>query len=413
MGPGGPVRRAPSDTAGYTGNHVFVTGVDFPEGYDWRRDTTYGVVRADIILFMDGEPVLKVPAGGDTGISSDPDRHHFIGGHVYTDHVSGSGTIISSDGTEAFRYEGAETLRGMLLQDRSVITLGQSRSGKGFSLRKDGEQLLAKSSGEILGSFTEAGYPASGALYLAGQKMCFSYHDTDGWHFVEDGTETVLEGDAVYDMRIISGKKCAIVRTSDSKGPVLMVDGMPRELEDTLDAKAEYRFCGSGSILFTGVLDGGGSTVLWDESGIRERMEGDCSSLSMFRDVVSYVRRRGPRVTGISQAGDTISVSGDWVAMTPQCISWRGSSPLLALTPTDSDAESKPWSRWPDWGAVPDSSSTSHRGGTGGSGGWHKRLQRGGWPAQDTTDKRPALWAGSEFRRYDINGFLTGVCVGN
>ena len=34
---GGNARRQSGDSVGL--NHIFVTGVDFPEGYDWRRDT--------------------------------------------------------------------------------------------------------------------------------------------------------------------------------------------------------------------------------------------------------------------------------------------------------------------------------------------------------------------------------------
>ena len=37
--------------------HLYVSGISYPEGYDWRRDTAYGRVECNIFLMRDGEVV--------------------------------------------------------------------------------------------------------------------------------------------------------------------------------------------------------------------------------------------------------------------------------------------------------------------------------------------------------------------
>ena len=56
-------------------------------------------------------------------------------GHLYTDNLDGTETVIRRDGEELFRYPGRESLRGFLLVGGKVHTLGQNLDGDGFAYR--------------------------------------------------------------------------------------------------------------------------------------------------------------------------------------------------------------------------------------------------------------------------------------
>ena len=119
----------PSDTS------VFMTAVEFPPGYDWRRDSSFGEVSGRIVLYRDSVRILEVPAGPGCLACMDADLHHLIDGHLYTESCTSAGTVVSRDGEMLFSYPGRELLCGMLVEGRDVYTLGRDRSGGGFSLR--------------------------------------------------------------------------------------------------------------------------------------------------------------------------------------------------------------------------------------------------------------------------------------
>ena len=60
---------------------VYVSAVEFPEDYDWQRDTAYGTVPCRVSLFLEGERILSVPAGPGTFVGADPDRMRIREGH--------------------------------------------------------------------------------------------------------------------------------------------------------------------------------------------------------------------------------------------------------------------------------------------------------------------------------------------
>lgn len=209
-GGGGEPAPVPMDTA------VFVAAVDFPEGYDWRRDTSYGSVTGRLVLYRDGGQVLSVPAGPGCRASLDHDLHHLVEGHLYTEYCTASETVIGRDGEDLFSYPGRELLCGLLVEGSDVYTLGQSRSGRGFSLRLNGEELFSRSEGTISSHLQDDSHYPSGALYRDSGHLYFSYFMDDGqgsrrWYIVEDGVETLADvpPGPMYDIRVRDGEMSA------------------------------------------------------------------------------------------------------------------------------------------------------------------------------------------------------------
>lgn len=198
-----------------TDTTIFLSGLEYPDGYDWRRDTAYGKVNAAIVLFKGNERILTINTGGSSGIISSEDRHHLIKDHIYTEALVGDKTSIGCDGHELFAYKGREMLRGLLMLDKDIYTLGQSLDGKGFSYRKNGKVLMARDDSIILGQMSSNPFYSSGALYLDGDRICFCYgtEQEDGtyvWSKVTDGMVKELKPtwppSELFDIRIIDGE---------------------------------------------------------------------------------------------------------------------------------------------------------------------------------------------------------------
>lgn len=192
---------------------VFVSGVRVPLGYDWQRDTAIGLGRGELVLFKDMMEVLAMPTGYDECVSTDPDTHHIIQGHLYSEFSTLERTVVKRDGGTVLEYEGREFLVGLLEKDGEFYTLGCLRSGDGFTYRKNGEILLKVEDGLPYGSFLDSSYPETGALYLDGSKMYFAYSSNrfgKSSHIVEDGKDNLIDafaqGVSIEDVKMIGGK---------------------------------------------------------------------------------------------------------------------------------------------------------------------------------------------------------------
>ena len=196
---------------------VYVCGVEFDDGYDWRHDSTYGAASGRLVLFCEGVRTLEVPAGAGQTFSLDPDMHILSDGHLYSEGCTSSSTVIGRDGEILFSYEGRESLRGLLVEGDDVYTLGQSRTGQGFSLRKNGELVFSREDGTVCGGLfdspeypTGALYRDSGHLYFAYSRGLTSSGSGKAWFVYEDGRETQILSDldstVSYDIRIRSGE---------------------------------------------------------------------------------------------------------------------------------------------------------------------------------------------------------------
>ena len=206
------------------GEHIYLTAVRFPDGYAWQEDTCAVNGQVWIDLYRDGALVRSVPAGG----SVHPDMHRYTGGHLYTDWSTDTETVVSRDGVELFRFEGREALRGFLVREDGVHTLGQDRDGEGFSYRVDGRIVFRSETGAVLGSMDEPGAPG-GALADYGENVCYSCRlpsERGSQYRVMLGGEvlhSVQEGNNVLAFNFVNGKVCRI--QSATRRTLLYVDG--------------------------------------------------------------------------------------------------------------------------------------------------------------------------------------------
>lgn len=162
---GGPVG---GGHGGSGGLHTvcYMTALDYKKGYDWRSDQARESVKCSLVVFADGVPVMKVPVGAAYEAGSDPDMHRIIGGNLYTDYSSDSETIIKKNGDHLFRYHGPESLCGLELIGEDVYTLGQSRNGDGFTFRKNGEIIVERAGGRLIGE-----------LVNDHDSLCFAFYE--------------------------------------------------------------------------------------------------------------------------------------------------------------------------------------------------------------------------------------------
>lgn len=211
---------------------LYVTGVEYPDGYDWYQDSEYGEVRCFIFLEKEGKKILRVPVGYEYETASDVDMHRCFDGHLYTDYSSDSETVVKRDGKEIFRYEGREMLVSFYVRNADVYTLGVARSGEdGLTLRKNGKVEAFYETGVLLSGFHED----SGKLCFAFARessdsfSAYEYVFYEGGRLVKFATEPdVLK---VFDARMDGGKAFYVAEFSGVSGPEY------------------YCFCGTDSFL--------------------------------------------------------------------------------------------------------------------------------------------------------------------
>lgn len=200
---------------------LFYTTVEFPSGYDWRRDSLYGSTNANICLYKNGEHILDVPTGELADAAAD--LHHFLEGHLYTQKCTGKGTVLACDGEEILRFSSEEILRGLVQSTDGLYSLWSNRSGSGFCLRRGSSEIFRKDCGMIAGSLYDYSYLPNGALYKDNDHIVFCFSSGNEWFYVSDGTpeKVSIPAGTVLDMKVINGMVCTLCRSSDGKSLLL------------------------------------------------------------------------------------------------------------------------------------------------------------------------------------------------
>lgn len=201
------------------GEVCYLTAFTYPDGYDWRTGLDNGSVSGFITVFAATTPVLRIPVGDRHEVSSDPQRHRVIGGHLYTDWSDPSGTVIKKDGKTVVRYPEPETVVKMLVHDGKIHTLNRPDAKEGFTYRVDGEKVLERNDAVL--------YPH---LDLTEDRVrfCFSRLVTESsgtvsrHYTVLDGiVEMVdIEGD-VLDIKAYGEGLCSLVSEGSASLPTL------------------------------------------------------------------------------------------------------------------------------------------------------------------------------------------------
>ena len=338
-----------------TDTTVYFSAVRFPDGYDWQRDTAYGSVAFELLLYKDFEQVLALPSGADACFVPDPDRHHLLGGHLYTERMADGQTRVGRDGIELFRFPGREYLVGLLEDGEDLYTLSRSARGSGFSFRKNGASLLVRTDGTPFGDLSDPSYGATGALYRDQDQVCFCFVAASlagrTVFAVRDGQEVPLDDQAgaVLDAKQLRGM--VRILSPDYKGAQL--------LEGRLWASGDAfavtgRFADGADGAFSGYLDATASRPkrLCGEEAVLYRASSNTYAVSV--DDSGGVRWYGPGGDG----GEPLPCH----FLTPACASFAAGMPWLALTPRD-------------------------------------------------TQRRPFVRAGTEEREVDVNGYVSSLSV--
>ena len=197
---------------------LYFSAVRFPETYDWQQDSAYGSATFELLLYCDYAPVLTLPSGPEVCFVPDPDRHHILGGHLYTERMSGTQTLVGCDGEELFRFDGREYLVGLLPVGEDLYTLSRKSTGSGFTFRRNGALLLESDDGTPFGDLSDPSYAPTGALYADDGRVVFAYRSGSAaarkYALVFDGVETPLEprgtSQTLLDVKILRGNAVSL-----------------------------------------------------------------------------------------------------------------------------------------------------------------------------------------------------------
>jgi len=198
------------DTVKVVREAILMSAVVYEDGYDWVCDTLYGDVQCRLQLMTEDSVLVSLPVGEEYGAASDPDMHRILDSALYDDWSAKDETIVRRDGKEVFRFSGREMLLDMVLDNGNIITLGASRSGGGFVLRRNGK--VTAQSPDI--------FPAT-ELYVDNGELCFSGVTKDNsWYLVADGKTTLVnhpsEEAIITRLRQFGGKTAITLQLGNS-----------------------------------------------------------------------------------------------------------------------------------------------------------------------------------------------------
>jgi len=332
---------------------IYITALEFPITYDWRKDTLRGNVDCNLILMRNGKRKLALPVRHGMQISQDMDMHRVVGGHLYTDYSEENETIISRDGALLFRYPGEEIILGFKVSGNYIYTLGRSRSGKGFSYRKNGKTIIEKQTGMVIGDYFNCAYP-QGALFEDMGHLYFSYQTKDvsgqtHYYLVEDGLETPLDvpvGCDIRDVRVSEGRVCKLVSFQDQPSRLDAIVGDTSYSIKNIGGSIlnAYFFFKSDEVMIleTVKLSDYGFVMmsLWDNKG-RRALYMNHSSIYANGNQICYVGLSEGRVFEYSLPDKTVPIKDTCFLMSSRCAAYKHGHFYVALTPADASLKPK------------------------------------------------------------------------
>ena len=226
----------------------YVTGFDYPEGYDWMSDPEAGSVKCSLVVYANAVPMLKIPVGTEYEVSADPDMHRMVGGDLYTDFSTDSMTVIKKNGRHLFSYPGREMIAGMHVDSSGVYTLGSSRRGYGFTFRRNGVLLFENAGGHLLGQMSVGQHGCAFAFYenVAGSGQSFQrYYLYCGGEVSQVAVREDVK--KVWDVTMCDGEVYYIATLTGITHPVLVSEEGMYMLEFPLSVTADMcRFIPAG-----------------------------------------------------------------------------------------------------------------------------------------------------------------------
>ena len=269
---------------------VWASAVQVPDDYYWPRDTAMGVMDAKLLLFKDDEQVLSLPVGAAYGISPNPETHHVIGGKLYTEFNSASGTQIRRDGELVCHYEGREVLKGLLPVMDDIFTLGLDKDDNSLVYRKNGTIMLKMDGARALGGLGEN----APALYMGGGHQYFAMHQSGSTYLVTDGS--MKKADAmsnfVMDYRIADGVPYCIFTMGNNI--FLLQDKKKSVLCEKLGALEDFHIIVTEDGVFAAGTSSGNTMVRNIRDSCTLEFEGESLFLYESRGKMFSVRAHRP-----------------------------------------------------------------------------------------------------------------------
>lgn len=168
---------------------VYVCGVEVKGGYDWRRDTAFGIPDCELLLIRDGLVLLRLPCGRESGVSADPEKHILIDGELYSYGYKGDSTLIRRNGELAAKLPSRETVYGLMPSEDGLLILSRGIDSGVLHLRRGSSELWAGADSYSLGSFDWIPYSRYGAFITEFGGLGFIY-TSGGDHYIYIDGET-------------------------------------------------------------------------------------------------------------------------------------------------------------------------------------------------------------------------------
>ena len=244
------------DSGGSKKSVWYVTGFDYPEGYDWMSDPEAGSVKCSLVVYANTAPMLKVPVGKEYQISADPDMHRMICGELYTDYSTDSLTVIKRNGKHLFSYPGREMIVSMHVDSTGLYTLGQARSGTGLSFRRDGELVYSNFKGCVIGKLS-----ASGRAFAFAEKILGLGTEAERYYVYDDGdvSQIGLRDDVskILDVAVVRGEVHYLALLTGVKFPVHVAPDQTNMLDFPYGARSwSCRFlCCEDDVIIEGMYE--------------------------------------------------------------------------------------------------------------------------------------------------------------
>lgn len=198
---------------------VYVAAVRFPEWADWKEGDFRG---AEAVLFRDSIEIARCTMGA----RPDPDRIRIRDGHLWTDITSGGVTEIYCDGAHRLTIPDEELLKGFLIKNDTLHTLGQRPGGGGICYRINGEEVFSSGAGTVAGTMERDSiglYYVYGITIRKGESAQTEYHIMNRADEIK--TVTPNADGLIYDIRVRGGTVYRSERRNDNPSSLCLVIG--------------------------------------------------------------------------------------------------------------------------------------------------------------------------------------------
>lgn len=321
------------------GKGVYVAALRFPEWASWRDGDFRG---AEAVLFRDSVEVAHCPMG----TLPDPDRIRIIDGHLWTDIAGNGETAVFCDGSHRLTIPDEELLKGFLIENDTIRTLGQRPGGGGICYRVNGEEVFSASAGTVFGQFER---DSSGTHFAYGIPIRKGDAVTTEYHIMNEadelGTFTPNKGGVIYDIRVRDGTVYRSERRGESPSSLCLVIGESYHSMDVGTAE-EIHQCKlvdcEGEMMIKGYSIMGSLIRHWIRSrdGLRYQVISSMGVPDIYLDsgkLAHLITNRDGRVTKVVIGDETISAPEDSLYLrirSSSCADFRGGTFAAALSDT-------------------------------------------------------------------------------